>query len=258
MSFDFDVANKMYYPLSEGVVEDQAGQAIDPWFFACHSKHDLVDERAVLSPRPSLLSSASRVSVPVPGTIPDFESQVENVESAAAKVKTAPAKNAPAPKKRPLSEVANLSGTSTSGASSNSSSTHQHIKRMKPSSSVPPSIARPPAQLTTGVVPCRVASATSAKTKPTTMIAPSKKSVGEKVSKGPTTRKSRSDVDDEIKVMLREHNTKHAPKPTYVPAMYGVRDVRTWEMATGLRWQDLSPGSKVKANVEIGLTLSRK
>ena len=247
MSFDFDVANKMYYPLSEGVVEDQT---IDPWFLAHHSKHDLIDEQSVLSPRPSLLSSASRVSVPVPVTISDFESQVENVESA-VKVKTAPVKIAP-PKKRPLSEIANLSGTSTSGASSN---TQQHVKRMKPSSSVHPSIPRPPAQLTTGVVPCRAPSATSAKTKTTTIktkpktaAVPIKKSVPEKVTKAPPTRKSSSD-DEAIKVMLREHNTKHA--------MYGVRDVRTWEMATGLRWQELSPGGKEKANHEIGLTLRK-
>jgi hypothetical protein len=64
--------------------------------------------------------------------------------------------------------------------------------------------------------------------------------------------------DADIKALLKQHNTKHAPKPTYVPAMHSVRDVRAWEQASGKSWQALSPAAKDKANAEISAAKSNR
>lgn len=57
--------------------------------------------------------------------------------------------------------------------------------------------------------------------------------------------------DDDILKMLRKHNEKFVPKPTYVPQLNSVRDVRTWERGTGKSWSLLTIEEKEKANDEI-------
>jgi len=51
--------------------------------------------------------------------------------------------------------------------------------------------------------------------------------------------------------MLREHNRQHRPKATYLPAKFGVADVRAWEAASGRRWHSLSASEREVANEEM-------
>jgi hypothetical protein len=76
------------------------------------------------------------------------------------------------------------------------------------------------------------------------------KAVAQKTSSVSKSASYQQDTDD-MMALLRKHNQKFAPKPTYVPAKHGVRDVRAWEVATGKMWAKLSPEEREQANAEI-------
>ena len=54
-----------------------------------------------------------------------------------------------------------------------------------------------------------------------------------------------------VEEMIREHNKKFAPKPTYCPSTHSVRLVRQWERATQRKWHALGPEGRHTANLEI-------
>ena len=54
-----------------------------------------------------------------------------------------------------------------------------------------------------------------------------------------------------VEEMIREHNKKFAPKPTYCPSTHSVRLVREWERATQRKWHALGPEGRHTANLEI-------
>ena len=56
---------------------------------------------------------------------------------------------------------------------------------------------------------------------------------------------------DDLEALIRSHNNKCAPAPTYVPSSHGVREVRQWELANGVKWYALSPTSRRRANEDI-------
>ena len=61
----------------------------------------------------------------------------------------------------------------------------------------------------------------------------------------------------ELKALLKKHNKKLAPKPTYVAPLHSVRDVRAWEIKSGKSWQCLTVEEKDAANQEIELSKRR-
>jgi hypothetical protein len=56
---------------------------------------------------------------------------------------------------------------------------------------------------------------------------------------------------DDMMALLRKHNQKFVPQPTYVPMQHSVRDVRAWERSSGKVWAQLNPEQKEQANKEI-------
>lgn len=67
----------------------------------------------------------------------------------------------------------------------------------------------------------------------------------------PNSSSSSSAEDAAIKALLKQHNQKHQPKATYVPALHSVKDVRSWELKTGKKWQALSAEEREAANADI-------
>jgi hypothetical protein len=51
--------------------------------------------------------------------------------------------------------------------------------------------------------------------------------------------------------MLKKHNKKIAPQPTYEPPRHSVRDVRKWESMSGKLWANLRPEEREEANEQI-------
>jgi hypothetical protein len=62
---------------------------------------------------------------------------------------------------------------------------------------------------------------------------------------------SAKELEKSLEAMLREHNSRFAPTPTYIPPKHSVRDVRKWEKLSGKAWCDLKPEEREKVNEEI-------
>lgn len=62
---------------------------------------------------------------------------------------------------------------------------------------------------------------------------------------------SAKELEKSLEAMLREHNSRFAPTPIYIPPKHSVRDVRKWEKLSGKAWCDLKPEEREKVNEEI-------
>lgn len=62
---------------------------------------------------------------------------------------------------------------------------------------------------------------------------------------------SAKELEKSLEAMLREHNSRFAPTPTYIPPKHSVRDVRKWEKLSGKAWSDLKPEERERVNEEI-------
>lgn len=71
-----------------------------------------------------------------------------------------------------------------------------------------------------------------------------------------TTKKSKIEENDiaddrEMLCLLKKHNRRFVPVPTYEPSRHSVREVRFWEKKTGRLWSKLSAQDRELVNDEI-------
>lgn len=65
-------------------------------------------------------------------------------------------------------------------------------------------------------------------------------------------KKDDNETDKSMMDLLKKHNQKFAPVPTYEPPRHSVRDVRKWEKLNGKLWSNLKPEEREIVNAEIG------
>ena len=278
-SFDFDVPNKMFCALGEcegDPVESQKA-VVDPWFLVHHLAHD---ETAAPAMPPA-------TRVPCCG-VADADEVSDNKENSAtgelgpimSSIRpqgTQTAARQTVNKKRSLATETTVVGsskrlkTATAPAVATETTVAASNKRPKPATA--PALAT---QRSLGVEPAVAAS--NKRPKPTAGVLATPSSFARPLVEAPASKRAKpaplpagrlahaskkselqkASDDSEIARLLREHNHKHAPKPSYVPQMHGVKDVRAWEISSGKSWQQLSPSGKDKANAEISSIKSQR